>query len=558
MRKQKKTKKQEHLENFEEIYIDTYQDVYEYVKILIGDQKKVKELLILTYARLYHNLDGPFGRLGAGNWLKETADDLAEVKFGIMPEQIKASRIKTKVKKEESINNNTENQKLDETSMFLEITDYLNLDDSMDSEQDISGFLLILKNVFSIALLMVAIAAIVMGVDKIKKQIDAVRAPFLESLAMEEESRREAEKNKKKHIKIGSKVVYLSEIGQVLYSVPLEQTELASEGPGNPEIQKDSDGWTYYLPCPERKDSKLADISPELFHTLYRMGENKEEIEIISREVDDFCLLDGNIYIEYFNRVQVIDPEEEFEKIVPGIYVHRENCEFYIRDMLGRKLQTEKDGNILYGDRILLMDKDRIADVIPAEHTRGNTVYELKQMDESRSGIYRRVNSGAEELFLEEESTIDSFCIAGDWLYYSAYIRKGGSGAHYSKLFRKSLAEEKKREQIHNEFTGRIYQMYYCQDNDQIYGNYIPRNWENNHGVIAVISTNGQMSYLDDKTERAARETTGNDTLEFVMMRNNEVYCYWKDFQWQKGEEPQILWRDVVVLPNGRRVRMKN
>ena len=42
MREQKKAKVQEHLENFEEIYIRTYQEFYEYVRILITDQKKSK------------------------------------------------------------------------------------------------------------------------------------------------------------------------------------------------------------------------------------------------------------------------------------------------------------------------------------------------------------------------------------------------------------------------------------------------------------------------------------------------------------------------------------
>lgn len=558
MREQKKTKNQEHLENFEEIYIQTFQEIYDYIKILLADQSKVKELLILTYARLYHHLDGPFGRKGVAYWLKETANELAEVKMGIMPEQIKALHVNEKGKKEDILSRSIpEKKRLDETSVFLEITDYLKLDENSNSDGEISGIRLVFKNIISIGLLVAAIAAIVVGVDKIKYQIDLLRAPFLESMSMEKENSLEAQRNQKKHIKIGNKIVYLSDIGQILYSIPLDQTEYASEGPGNPEIQSSDDGWVYYLPCPEREDSILKNISPDLFHTLYRMKDNEEEIEIISREVKDFFLWEGRIYVECFDRVQVIESEEAFDKIVPGVYVHRENCEFYLRDTLGRKLETEKDGNIRYGDRIFLMDGDRIADVIPAQQTKGRFTYELRDIEESKRGIYRRQN-GDEELFLQEEVTIDSFCIAGDWLYYSAYIRRGGSGAHYSKIFRKSLVEDKKREEIHDEFAGRIYQMYYCEENRQIYGNYIPRNWENHHGVIAVISESGQMSYLNDEEQRSARETTGNDTLEFVMMKNNEVYCYWKDYQWQKDEAPQILWRDVLIIPNDSRVRIKD
>ena len=60
------------------------------------------------------------------------------------------------------------------------------------------------------------------------------------------------------------------------------------------------------------------------------------------------------------------------------------------------------------------------------------------------------------------------------------------------------------------------------------------------------------------REQRSVRETTGNDTLEFVMMRDNQVYCYWKDYQWEKGKEPEILWRDVIVIPNGSRIRIKD
>ena len=405
-------------------------------------------------------------------------------------------------------------------------------------------------------LLVAAVGALVIGADKIKQQFELLKKPFKESLSMEGEDSLEAQRNKKNHIKIGGKVVYLSEIGQVLYSVPLDQTEWASQDPENLEIQTSSDVWVYYLPCPERKESVLSKVSPELFHTLYRMKGGDEEIEIISREVDDYYIFEDRIYIESFGRIQVIDGEEEFDKIIPGMYVHRENCEFYLRDMLGRDIKKENDGNIYYGDRIFQMDSDRIADVVAAERIRDQIKYELKASDDSKNSIYRIVN-GVEEVFIQEELTIDSFCISGDWLYYSAYIRNGGSGANYSKIFRKSLVEDKKREQVHDEFTGRILQMYYCQDNNQIYGNYIPKNWKSNHGVIVVIAPDGQMSYIEDTIERQGRETTGNDVLEFVMMRDNQVYCYWKDYQWEKGKEPVLLWRDVVIIPNGKRVRIK-
>ena len=73
-----------------------------------------------------------------------------------------------------------------------------------------------------------------------------------------------------------------------------------------------------------------------------------------------------------------------------------------------------------------------------------------------------------------------------------------------------------------------------------------------------MIEMNGKMSYLDDKEQRAMRETTGNDVLEFIMMKDHQVYCYWKDYNWEKGKEPEILWRDVIVISDRNRVNIKD
>lgn len=559
MREQKKNRSQERRERFEEIYIHTFQKTYDHIRLLIADEKKAKKLLILTYADVYSNMEDLFGKGNVTGWIQEKADGIAEMKMEISPEQIRSARMKENMKKNsilKSGNSAKEKKSLDETSVFLEIEDYLKLDENMDLNGESSKIWMIVKNVFAFGFLAAAVGAIVVGADKIKKQIDLIRAPFLEFMSREEDLL-EAQKNQKKHIKIANKIVYLSEVGQVLYSIPLEQTEWASESPDNSEIQAGRGGWVYYLPCPEREDSVLTKVSPSLFHTLYRIKNGKEEIEIISQEVEDYCILEDKIYIESFDRIQVLESTDQYDIMVPKQYIEIENCEFYLRDMLGRTLDREEDGNIHYGDRILQMDSDRIADVVQMEQKKNNSVFELREQEDSNQVIYR-ITGDVEELFIKEGISIDSFCIVGDWLYYSTFIRRGGSGRNYSKIFRKSLVGDYSTEEVHREFTGRINQMYYCQDNDQIYGNYFPTNWMNHYGVIAVIEMNGDMSYLDDKEQRAMRETTGNDILEFIMMKDHQVYCYWKDFNWEKGKEPEILWRDVIVISDSNRVRMKN
>ena len=57
---------------------------------------------------------------------------------------------------------------------------------------------------------------------------------------------------------------------------------------------------------------------------------------------------------------------------------------------------------------------------------------------------------------------------------------------------------------------------------------------------------------------REREDTTGNDRVEFVMMQDGQVYCYWEDCYWKKGEEPVAMWRRVLVIPDKNRVVMED
>ena len=97
-------------------------------------------------------------------------------------------------------------------------------------------------------------------------------------------------------------------------------------------------------------------------------------------------------------------------------------------------------------------------------------------------------------------------------------------------------------------------QMYYSTEKQQIYANYKPNSINSNYGVIASISLDGQISLLKDEEQRRQRETTGNDALEFLLVQNGQVYCYWKDYRWQPGENPVMLWKRAMVLPDEDRI----
>lgn len=556
MKKQTESGESNRTIEFETLYIVTYQKLYRHAKLVFNQEDKVKELLILTYMEAYQRGEQLQKEKNPIDWLMKRADFIAETKLEASREMLEASYQEEKMQSREAKKETWST--LDETSVLLEIEDRLGIVDEPEPEKQGSHARTAAQGIFSFVLLVVAVVALMAGVLKVKRQLDILHEPFTRTFQENSDSSMVSATptgEQKSCIRVGDKAVFLSETGQVLYSLPLEETVLAGEDTVNPEIQMQG-VWTYYLPCPERKDSQLKQVQPALHHTLYRIGSKGDELEIIAREVDHYTLWNDAIYVSQYGRIQRISVNDRFETEKVGLYAAVENHEIYLYDTLGRTLKTDANGRILYGDRTFKMESNRIVDVEPGVRMHGQTTYYLKKQD-SGDAIYSR-RHGRETLFEERGITIDSFCIAGDWIYYSAYMRRGGSGAHYSELYRKSLVRDEKAERLGEEYTGRIRQMYYSEDCNQIYGNYIPKNWKSNHGVIAVISMGGQMSYLDDEELRKEVKTGGNDMLEFVLAQDGEVYCYWKDCYWEKGETPVAIWRKVLVIPNHNRVLMED
>lgn len=558
MKKQEDTKQKDWAQEFEEIFILTCHDVYNHAKRLMDyDYEIARELLIETYVEAYQRKVSLPSIEKQIVWLKKVEDSIAETRSGLTEEAVQIAYMEAKRQVKEAEGEAAPN--LDAASIYLEIEDRVSqLDIPEGSVSPKTYVVTTVQGIFSLILLVIAVVALAAGIVKAKEQLEVLKEPFVRKLAAGEEDGAGAvfQRQDDQRVKVGGKVVYLSDIGQVLYSLPLEETDMAGENPLNPEIQKQT-GWTYYLPSPDRSDTQLTEVAPALYHTLYRMRGDGETLEIVAREVEDYAIFKDGIYVAQFGRIQKIDVNDVFESQIPGIYAQVENDEIYLHDTLGRMLKSDSDGSIHYEDRIFTMYSNRIEDVTPAPRVKDHITYYLKETEDGHSNeIYRNVN-GLEELFEKKGRTIDSFCMAGDWIYYSAYIRKGGSGAHYSEIYRKSLTEEgKKAEKVHEEFTGRIWQMSYSEEEHQIYANYIPKNWKSNHGVIAVITMSGQMSYLDDEAQRAEEETTGNDMLEFIMVKDGQVYCYWKDCLWKPGETPIAIWRKVLVIPDDNRVWM--
>lgn len=551
MKEQTITKEKNKARDFEELYIYSFSDVSHHVSLLLSSYEEIQELLIQTYVDAYYMWEDVPEKEEQISWMKEIADDLAKTKWDVRRENIDSLYTD-----EEESGMEEKVMFVDETSVFLSIEERLGLLEGTTASSTMKAKIFSgLQGLFSCALLIVAVMVLTTRIDKIREQLKVLKEPLVKPMAgIGDLQDQEAERQ----IQLGKKMIYLSDIGQVLYFLPIEEASSELAATENPEIQK-QEGWTYYLPCPEREDTQLAEVAPSLYHTLYRMRtDGGNEIEIVTREVENYTFWENNVYVDQFDRIQRIEMNESFEKQTLGIYPEVKNQEIYLYDTLGRTLRTDSDGSISFGDRILKMSSNRVVEVERATQKHGGASYYFKNTDKGQSEeVYRSLN-GKEEVFAEQGTKIDSFCLVGDWLYFSAYIRNGDSGINYSEIYKKSLVRNIEPEKIRDEFAGRIFQMYYSETEDSIYVQYTPKNWKNNYSVIAVISKNGQMSILDDEELRANETTSGNDMLQFVLVYDDQVYCFWEDCNWKKGENPVTIWRKVLVIPTGDRIQMKD
>lgn len=552
MRNQSEPEKAVWLIEFENLYIVTYQKLYRHAKLIFNQEEKIRELLILTYMEAYQRGEQLQKEKSPIDWLIKREDFLAETKLDASREMLEASHAEEKMQSKEAQKERFSN--LDETSLLLEIEDRLGIVDDQEIPERVSARKTAVQGVFSVALFLVSMGILAVGIWKVKHQIDVLQAPFERKIKMESESEEMEDEKKENCIQVGAKAVYLSDNGQVLYSLPLEESEFADSDPSNPEIQT-HDGWTYYLPCQEREDSELKNVWSELDHTLYRISGNADtmdEIEIIARDVDNYSFWEDGIYVSQYDRIQRIGEREIFEKKTCGFYAIADGDDIMLYDMLGRTLQTQEDGSLPYEDRFFVMDGNRIAECNPAQREYAGISYFLSENGDGESAIYKE-EAGEESLFLEQGKGIDSFCIADGQIYYSVFVRKR-DGIQYSELYRRPLANVGETVMIGERFKGRITEMSYSESAGEIYASYRPKSWVSNRGIIAVISPAGQISYLNDEELRKQVETTGNDDLQFVMEQDGEVYCYWTDNNWKRGREPEPIWRKVLVIPDKDRM----
>ena len=511
--------RQGEVKSFEEFYILTYDTLYSYAWILTGTQRdKAKELLIKTYCYVYDYRSEIPEEDKVYAWLYKQMDETAGSHFDITAEMIE--EIKIREEDHEAVIKLSEETA---ASILLIIEERLGL---LEDEEEIiskrkrifSG----IKLVFACFFLVGTVWLLSVGVKYLTEQLSFLKDPLVETLP-DRIIMTSAEEDKDKHVKIGDKVVYLSDIGQVLYSLPLNESELDDKTPYNSEIQE-NDNWEYYLPSPERDGSVLSNVSSQLSHSLYRMAKQSNEWELVAQEVEDYFVFEGNIYVEQYDRIQVLEEDKSYETLSNRIIPEIKEDGIYLYNLLGNALPADQDGMVQFEDRLYSLAGNKILSVTAAEQKEGNRHWYL----DPESRILYQSMDGVDEVFEKQKRGIDSFCRMGDWIYYSVYTRMNTSGKHFSQIFRKNI-QGGASESVTKEFAGNIYNLYYSDESKLIFGEYVPESGRNQKGLLAVLTPEGTLSTLQDPGESTEVSTDGQGYLRFVISHDNNVYCLWDE-----------------------------
>ena len=123
---------------------------------------------------------------------------------------------------------------------------------------------------------------------------------------------------------------------------------------------------------------------------------------------------------------------------------------------------------------------------------------------------------------------------------------KGANGEWYSRIFRANLNGEGKTP-VSGMFPGTITNLYYFENEGQMYGEYYSEIWKNAYGTIVNVSQSGTIYKINDANVRTGIKVSGNDMLELVMAQDGKLICLWHDCSWSpKAGITKVLWSRPV------------
>lgn len=307
--------------------------------------------------------------------------------------------------------------------------------------------------------------------------------------------------------------------------------------------------YVYYLPLVKESDrSKLTEAEKSLCGRLVRMIPGQNVKEIIAEDVDGYLILDGTVYYAQGGKIHSSQSGTEMAvgDVAGSVQIKDGNC--YLVDSLGNTILPKNGAAVEIGDRSYRLEEDGQIRYVKRRtvSVNGNS-YELKG-NGSQMAVSIEADGNTKDKITGEYG-VQSFCIVDNSIYFCAYVGRGTNGEWYSRIFRTDLNGGSKTA-VSGIFAGTISNLYYFENEGEMYGEYYPEIWKNAYGVIVNVGKDGSVYRVSDKSARKGKNTSGNDMLELVTVQDGELICLWNDCNWSKETGvTKVLWSKAIEFP---------
>ena len=286
-------------------------------------------------------------------------------------------------------------------------------------------------------------------------------------------------------------------------------------------------GWYYYL-----SDGKL-----------FRKSLTDGKTEFLADEVSYYFAWEDTAYYMKDRTLEMVSHGIFYSGMEAGYRIERTTGGFMLLDESGNQVPQSGNGEVTVGDRVYRIENRTIREVVPADRKDGNIIYYIDKNSPDRK-IYWKDRNGTRGLVPQEGLAADCICIAGEWLYYSTRTAQYG-GECQSQLYRMNLRTSE-TERIGDAFRGILRNLYYFENVQTIYGEYISSlaDPEDIHGSIVCISGD-QLRAVNDKAVRP--ESSGSDMLELVMAAESQLYCLYHQCSYDAASG-QMVWESTEAM----------
>lgn len=259
---------------------------------------------------------------------------------------------------------------------------------------------------------------------------------------------------------------------------------------------------------------------------LLRRNFSSEAVELLAEQTEHYFAWEDTAY--YMNGRELISVSEgtDYSGIQAGFKIEKRDNGFVLLDAIGEPVTPDENGEKQVGDRSYRIENGAIVSVRPAVRESNGAIYYIETSGSDKK-IYSSDSTGSQGLIRQDGISVDSLCIAGEWLYYSARAAEYG-GEVESRIYRLNL-QTLESEEVGNAFRGYMRNLYYFENQQKIYGEYISSLADPTkiQGEIAVLSVGGTASSLNDTG--ALPETENGYVLELVMADGDRVYCLYHE-----------------------------